>query len=80
MSAPAPCTSRRQEGDSLDGLAVLVRRVALRLAAPLLVTLDRAQVGDLDDDGLAERARVRGRVRIPVSRECEAAAACVAGA
>ena len=59
---------------------MLVVRVRRRLAAPLLVALDRAQVGDLDDDGLAEGARVCGRVRIPVSSECEAAAACVAGA
>ena len=55
-------TGRRREkkgGHALDRRAVLVVRVAARLAAPLLVALHGAQVGHFDDDGL-ERAREGG--------------------
>ena len=62
--------------DVLDRLVVLVVRIALRLAAPLLVARDGAEVGHLDDDGV-ERARVRGRVRVCVRGEREAAAASI---
>ncbi len=61
----------------LDGRAVLVVRVAARLAAPLLVALHGAEVGDLHDDRL-ERAGERRRVRVLVCGYGEAASASVA--
>ncbi len=61
----------------LDGRAVLVVRVALRLAAPLLVALHRAEVGDLHDDRL-EWAGERRRERVLVCGHGEAASAGVA--
>ena len=68
-----------EEGDyALDRRAVLVVRVAARLAAPLLVALNGAQVGHFYDDSL-ERAREGGRERVLVRRHCEAAPARVAG-
>ena len=57
---------------------MLVRRVALRLAAEFLVALDGAHVRDLDHDRLTERASIVWRIRILVSGQREAAAACVA--
>ena len=57
---------------------MLVVGVARRLAAPLLVARDRAEVGDLDDDRV-ERARERGRVRVCVRGDGEAAPTRVPG-
>lgn len=57
---------------------MLVVGVARRLATPLLVARDGAEVGDLDDDR-GERARERGRVRVCVPGDGEAAPARVPG-
>ena len=57
---------------------MLVVGVARRLAAPLLVARDRAEVGDLDDDRV-ERARERGRVRVCVRSDGETAPTRVPG-
>ena len=57
---------------------MLVVRVARRLAAPLLVARDWAEVGDLDDDRL-ERAREGGRVWVCVRGDSEATAARIPG-
>jgi len=65
----------RKVKDALHGLAETVEWVGDRLAAPLIVAGGGAQIVDLYDDGVAERARVRGRVRVIVRRDLEAASA-----
>lgn len=57
---------------------MLVRRVACRLGAELLVALRGTHIGDLHDNRLSKRSGIAGRVRVLVPRQREAAAARVA--
>ena len=59
--------------DSLHWHAVLIRRVARRLATELLVALNRTHVRHFDNNGLSERTSVVGRVGVLVACEGEAA-------
>ena len=60
---------------ALHGLAETVEWVGDCLAAPHTVPGNGAQIVDLYDDGVPERARVRGRVWVGGWRYLEAASA-----
>ena len=60
---------------ALHGLVETVEWVRDRLAAPHTVPGNGAQIVDLHDDGVPERARVRGRVRVRGRGYLEAASA-----
>ena len=61
----------RARKNALHGRPELVRRIGFRLAAPRFVSLTRAQIVDLYDDGI-ERACVTRRVRVLVASYFEA--------
>jgi hypothetical protein len=59
--------------------AVLVRRIALRLTAKLLVALNRAHIRHFDDNGLAKGTGIVRRVRVLVSCQSKAPSARITG-
>jgi hypothetical protein len=63
---------------ALHGLVETIEWVGDALAAPLPVAGSGAQIVNLYDDGVPERASVRGRVRVVVGRDLEAAPASAA--